>query len=116
MDDILSGDTTTHRIATTTMEPTDTVAIDPEFLDFMKKMELPTENLKPMDTTFLVDRFANESSFKYNIDTKTFLAIWKFSSNAAAKNAFINWTQCYGKRCQQILLNDSTNSVSNEKM
>lgn len=71
-----------------------------------------------LDSIMFVDRFDVEQTHKYIINTannSVYWASWKFKTSSQALNAFVNWTQCYGKQCKTLMLTD-TISVSVEKM
>lgn len=115
MDDIIEG-SNQKVILKDTIIPE--APIDETFLKIATKLAVTKEDIRQLDTLLFVDRYENESNYKYHVSMKNkmfFVAHWNFNSKSAAKNAFVNWLQCYGKSCNTLNLNDSV-SVSNEKM
>lgn len=117
LDDVVEGSTENYSIDTTSVE-IEKIEFDPTFQKIAEKLELSIVDFIAVDSLLFVDRFENISAYKYqltNAISSTFFAEWTFANAAAAKNAFINWTQCYGARCNSLVLNDST-SISSEHM
>ncbi len=117
MDEVMEGSSENYKVDTELVEVKQ-LELDESFQNVAEKLELPIVDFIAIDSLLFVDRFENVSSYKYlltNNSSSTFFAQWTFTNASSAKNAFMNWTQCYGARCHSLILNDST-SVSSEHM
>lgn len=115
LDEVVSG-SSTSKSTLDTVQAKEPIAVS--FLKMTAKLSIPESAILTIDTLLFIDRYDHVSNYKYTVqaDKKSFFAAnWKFSSQAASKNAFVNWTQCYGSTCKSLNLNDSI-SVSNENM
>lgn len=122
LDDIVSGDSTISDDLisedSAALREVETINLDEELDSLFRQLRLKYENIISVDTLLNVDRYENLESSKYEIKLsghQPFFGFWKYKNNALAKNAFMNWIQCYGKNCSSISLNDTKN-VSNEQM
>lgn len=92
------------------------VLLDETYISFAQQLGENIGQTRTVDSMMFVDRFDTESSYKYQNDSsKIFVAEWKFTSSAAAKNAFMNWIQCFGSKCKSVAIGDSL-GISNEKL
>ncbi|MBU2018639.1 MAG: hypothetical protein KJ941_03250 [Bacteroidetes bacterium] len=61
-------------------------------------------SFQKMDTLFFVDRFKHKTSEKVLFDSLGAMAFYTYADSLDSKNAFFNWLDCFGKRCNSILL------------
>ncbi len=117
MDEVVEGSLENYKVDTVSAEVKQ-LELDKSFQNVAEKLKLPIADFIAIDSLLFVDRFENVSTYKYHLtnnSSSTFFAQWTFTNAASAKNAFMNWTQCYGARCNSLILNDST-SISSEHM
>lgn len=115
MDEIIKSSESTKLTQDTIIE---VASIDSVFLQNVSILKVVSEDVKILDTLLFVDRYENISSYKYQVvvnNKPSFFAQWRYKNAAKAKNAFINWTQCYGANCTALKLND-TIAISAEKI
>lgn len=116
LDEVVSGSENTPLSQADTLIPT--VQINEDLQEILTTSKLEFDSIIPIDTLLFIDRYEVKSNYKYFLTTKktkSFVAHWEFENQALAKNAFMNWIQCYGAKCSALTINDST-SVSAEKM
>jgi hypothetical protein len=76
-------------------------------LDFQKltdSLQLNRASFQKTDTVFFVDRFKHKKAQKIIFDSLGLISYYTYSDTIDTKNAFFNWLDCFGKRCNCILL------------
>lgn len=117
LDEVIEGSSSQNELDTLVVEKIQ-VELDEHFVELATILEIPLDKVVEQDTVLFVDRFESLSRFKYiiNDDKKPlFIAKWNYKNATSAKNAFINWTQCYGKNCSSLDFK-ADKSISAENM
>jgi len=84
------------------------------FLDKGKidKSTLELNQIRLTDTLLFPDRFktTKKSSFVYDVYGDSVLhVIWNFKDSIKTQNAFLNWTNCFGPKCNSIGIGEKSN-------
>lgn len=92
-------------------DSTDTVAVEISYADslsmplrmLMDSLEVPFDGLLPMDTILYLDQFvhASNESWKTLIGNLHYLS---YKDSLQTKNAFFNWLDCFGSKCNPLAL------------
>jgi|GEM_PF-5444269 len=116
LDDVIEGSDGSYTDSSKELLSEEKVTLDETYAAFAAELGESIEQTRVIDSLMFVDRFDTKSSYKYQNDSsKMFIAEWKFANPAAAKNAFMNWIQCFGTKCNALAVGDSV-GISGEKM
>lgn len=81
--------------------------------------KIPLDSLHFIDKKEFPDRFGAISSEKYrlfNSDSLVLYQKWTYQDSAKTMNAFYNWIDCFGKRCDSYKIGESTRIGTTPKL
>ncbi len=95
-------------------EKIDTLKMSDVFLSDLelKKSELAISKARNTDTLLFPDRFkfTKKTTFLYSLNADSVLySKWNFRDSTKTKNAFLNWTNCFGTKCNAIRIGQKAN-------
>ena len=116
LDDVVEGSNKSYTDLSKEELSEEKTSLDETYAAFAAELGESIEQTRVIDSLMFVDRFDTKSSYKYQNDSsKMFVAEWEFANPALAKNAFMNWIQCFGTKCNALAVGDSV-GISSEKM
>lgn len=124
LDEVMGEDSTSHskNVLSNTNYEDSTVKANVQLSPISKmifdKLAIDSGSIEVLDTFLYVDRYESQSAEKMKIrfnGQTAYYYHWNFKKSSQATNAFLNWMQCYGKKCLVLPIGE-TKSVNSEKM